>query len=1525
MVQIDLDMKKKLSYIHSNLIQFSKEDYWTRHYKSMIVKSLKACVFLCIIFFSFQSDIAATHIVGGELSYRTIGPNRYEITLIFRRDCFEGADEAVFDSPARVYIYNGKGSFQNQQLSNKGVLKMELNNNDTLNNVIMSDCGFEGMPVCVHETIYREEVFLPYNPGDEGYILAYARCCRNKTLENVIDPEETGGTWVTRISEQAQIESNANPSFKQWSDIYICANEDLMFDHSAIDTDGDSLVYKLITPYLGGTKDMPRPSSAAPPYVEVTWRNPYNLLDLLGGSPLQINSETGLLTGRPNLVGQFLVGVAVEEYRDGVKIGEVRRDFQYNVRVCSPRPSAEFSANDENCNGPEVQFSNESEGATAFQWNFDFPTTDTAFISTEENPFFVYPEQGVYDVQLIVTRGTDQCSDTLVQQLAALFTDIEVNYDLQIQACNEDGGYTIRLIDQSIEPEVGFEIINAEWEITQGGISQSYVGSIINLDIDSEDFIVDLQVESETGCKQTLIDTVEISDFDHFADFVYEFDGCSDIGVATLAFGDNSEDLNIYDDILGYLWTITGPDGEDTFTDSSFTYDVADNAIISVNLLLDFGGGCSAEVTKEIILQDSVPQASYEWVASGCPDDGTVDLTFLDTTSDLEEGVTVTDITWTVMVAGQTFNNTGDSINVNVPKDSLVTFSMVVNFSNGCQDIIEDTFLPGPYANIEFNIGPLVMCLGDTIFNVTSPNSDFVYTWSPLEGLYFEDVTDMSNPGFVGIEDTEYTVVVTDGLCTIEASLQVTVLDENNLSITGDSITCDGDVFLVADGGIGDGDFEWSLTSDFANIIHVGDTLETSFDGQEQTYYANFTGESCNDPFAEYTVILSNIFDVVFNGDPVRVCLGDTVPLLDNPDSSLSYLWSPLEGIHFVDPSDSSSAHVIGINDTEYFVTISDDFCSLDTSISVVIGDAQDFQIVGDSIVCDENVQLVASGASGIGTYQWSLDSMFTTIIHEGDTLNTTLTGLSETYYVQFTDKTCGDLVLSYDVRMFVFDILFAEPFKVCPGDTLEYTIFNQGEGPLTFVWVDDPHLVANDSTSMPTIGIGIDEVNDFELIFIATSPTGCEYTDTVSFELMENPIVDFTFELQECGDYMVCFDIQGDFNGFPSWDFGDTLVMTDISIDAMPCYTYPGAGTYDVLLSNLTSFCPYEDIVKTITINDEINIDPIEDQILCLNDTVSLSSTTSDINVSFVWCNLAGDTLTVGPDFEQVVTEEFEVVVKAEDPNGCTDMDTIKVGPFIFNVEADVPSVFCAEEETEASVLVNGTQDGYAFQWGPEDCIASGGDTGSPTLITGIGKEYAVTITYEELGCEIIETYEVDTTSFQVELDALDEDGINTDTINKTEEATIFVVDQMDDYSYEWSTGEVNESGEIIVSPEETTTYSVTVTDGLGCTATDMITIIVRQPVCDETDVFLPSAFSPNNDGINDILFVRSNFIDAMEILIYDRWGEEVFASNDQNIGWDGTYKGKALAPDVYAYTLRVICINQAEYSVRRNVSLLK
>ena len=82
---------------------------------------------------------------------------------------------------------------------------------------------------------------------------------------------------------------------------------------------------------------------------------------------------------------------------------------------------------------------------------------------------------------------------------------------------------------------------------------------------------------------------------------------------------------------------------------------------------------------------------------------------------------------------------------------------------------------------------------------------------------------------------------------------------------------------------------------------------------------------------------------------------------------------------------------------------------------------------------------------------------------------------------------------------------------------------------------------------------------------------------------------------------------------------------------------------------------------------------------------------------------------------------------------------------------------------------------------------------------------------------------------------------------------------------------------------------------------------------------------FTPNGDNFNDTWRIESNFIDRFELVVYDRWGEQVFESLDQDIEWDGVYKNKELEPDVYGYYLNVVCINGFEYSTQGNVTIVK
>ncbi|HAN38134.1 MAG TPA: hypothetical protein DCQ29_04450, partial [Chitinophagaceae bacterium] len=105
---------------------------------------------------------------------------------------------------------------------------------------------------------------------------------------------------------------------------------------------------------------------------------------------------------------------------------------------------------------------------------------------------------------------------------------------------------------------------------------------------------------------------------------------------------------------------------------------------------------------------------------------------------------------------------------------------------------------------------------------------------------------------------------------------------------------------------------------------------------------------------------------------------------------------------------------------------------------------------------------------------------------------------------------------------------------------------------------------------------------------------------------------------------------------------------------------------------------------------------------------------------------------------------------------------------------------------------------------------------------------------------------------------------------------------------------------------------YILTVTNDGNCTSSDTVRILVN---CDNSNVFIPNTFSPNNDGINDVFFVRGKGLYAVSSLrIFNRWGQMVFEKrnvtpNNPTDGWDGTINGKRPQSDAYVYVVEVQC----------------
>ena len=116
---------------------------------------------------------------------------------------------------------------------------------------------------------------------------------------------------------------------------------------------------------------------------------------------------------------------------------------------------------------------------------------------------------------------------------------------------------------------------------------------------------------------------------------------------------------------------------------------------------------------------------------------------------------------------------------------------------------------------------------------------------------------------------------------------------------------------------------------------------------------------------------------------------------------------------------------------------------------------------------------------------------------------------------------------------------------------------------------------------------------------------------------------------------------------------------------------------------------------------------------------------------------------------------------------------------------------------------------------------------------------------------------------------------------------------------------------------------YKVTMSDTLGCFSNDTT---LHFNIVFDTKIALPEAFSPNDDGKNDIAYVRGWGIrEFVEVKIFNRWGQVVFESNDMGKGWDGTFNGKPQSIDTYAYTIKAIDMEGKDIFVKGYITLLR
>ena len=436
----------------------------------------------------------------------------------------------------------------------------------------------------------------------------------------------------------------------------------------------------------------------------------------------------------------------------------------------------------------------------------------------------------------------------------------------------------------------------------------------------------------------------------------------------------------------------------------------------------------------------------------------------------------------------------------------------------------------------------------------------------------------------------------------------------------------------------------------------------------------------------------------------------------------------------------------------------------------------------------------------------------------------------------------------------------------------------------------------------------------------IVTTQFGC--TDTSAFVTPVKVVASPQIAIN--GNNGACIPATINFNGqilVPDtsalswqWNFANGNSST---LQNPPSQIYPNAGNYSVTALAINSSGCKDSIIKTVQAYPLPTVVANPDNALCRGQSFNLSASGA---ATYNWSPSNG--LSCVNCATPVATPDTSIqyIVNGLSSQGCSGKDTVALSvkqPFIMNVANG--DTLCAGKSVKLSASGAST-----YVWVPSTGLNNAA-IAQPTATPRQTTTYMVVGTddkgcFKDTGYVPVKVWPIPTVSA----------GLDK-TINIGQTIDLFPTISGDVTAVNWTptTGIFrNAFPGVTVKPNQTTEYTVDVSNPGGCKAKDKVTIFV---ICNNANIFIPNSFSPNGDGMNDQFYVRGSGLFTIKTLrIFNRWGQVVFEHsnvrpNESSDGWDGTFKGEKLTPDVFVYTVELICDNNELLRFQGNVALIK
>lgn len=354
--------------------------------------------------------------------------------------------------------------------------------------------------------------------------------------------------------------------------------------------------------------------------------------------------------------------------------------------------------------------------------------------------------------------------------------------------------------------------------------------------------------------------------------------------------------------------------------------------------------------------------------------------------------------------------------------------------------------------------------------------------------------------------------------------------------------------------------------------------------------------------------------------------------------------------------------------------------------------------------------------------------------------------------------------------------------------------------------------------------------------------------------------------------------------------------------------------ASYTVTITDANN-CAQTGVANVVNTGAPTGVTSVASPIACNGGTGTVAVTISGGTgpYTYSWNNGVGSVSgSLQYDNSNVASGTYTVTVT--DSKNCVIVSTVSITepPVLTITTGSAPSQ-CGKHNGFVYTTVSGGSGTYTYNW------SNGG------VSNAIGNldpaSYAVTVT-DNKGCTAVSSAVVKDTTYIITNDTPAKQTI-------IERGSIaFTVTGAVTYSWSPAVGlSCTNCPNPVATPTVSAIYTVMATDAGGCTVIVMIDITVKPPcIGEETDLFIANVFSPNNDGINDVLFIQGNGLTNIYWGIYDRWGNLLFETLDQSHGWDGTRRGNPMESGVYVYYLRATCTKtNTAVKLKGNITLVK